>query len=237
MRQLLVHLSLAVAYFTLPILLLGATAADAADVQEGAKAFGACAACHSLQPGRHMTGPSLADLWERKAGTAAGFPRYSEALKSSGVTWNAETLDAWLADPRAFIPNNRMTFPGIADAKARADLIAYLQAAGNGQAESGGGDGMMGGMMSGEVPSLKQMTPDQQVTSISYCGDTYSVTTGTGETQQFWERNLRLKTDSSAEGPPKGKPALLGAGMMGDRASVIFADPAEISAFIKAKCP
>ena len=87
MRQLLVHLSLAVAYFTLPILLLGATAAGAADVQEGAKAFGACAACHSLQPGRHMTGPSLADLWDRKAGTAAGFPRYSEALKSSGVAF------------------------------------------------------------------------------------------------------------------------------------------------------
>ena len=234
MRQLLVHLSLAVAYFTLPILLLGATAAD--DAQEGAKAFGACAACHSLQPGRHMTGPSLAGLWERKAGTAVGFPRYSEALKSSGVTWNAETLDAWLADPRAFIPNNRMTFPGIADAKARADLIAYLQAASIGQAETGGGDGMMGGMMSGEVRSLKLMTPDQQVTSISYCGDTYSVTTGSGATAQFWERNLRFKTNSSADGPPKGKPALLGAGMMGDRASVIFADPAEISAFIQPRC-
>ncbi len=216
--------------------LLAATAAGTGDAQEGAKAFRACAACHSLQPGRHMTGPSLAGLWERKAGTAEGFPRYSEALKSSGVTWNAETLDAWLADPRAFIPNNRMTFPGIRDAKARADLIDYLQAAGSGQAETGGG-GMMGGMMSGEVPSLKQMTPDQQVAAIRYCGDTYSVTTGTGETQQFWERNLRFKTDSSADGPPKGKPALLGAGMMGDRASVIFADPSEISAFIEAKCP
>lgn len=212
--------------------LLAATAAGAADPQEGAKAFRACAACHSLQPGRHMTGPSLAGLWERKAGTAEGFPRYSEALKSSGVTWNAQTLDAWLADPRAVIPNNRMTFAGIRDAKARADLIAYLQAAGSGQAETQGD-----GMVSGEVPSLKQMTPDQQVTAIRYCGDTYSVTTGTGETQQFWERNLRFKTDSTADGPPKGKPALLGAGMMGDRASVIFADPSEISAFIEAKCP
>jgi cytochrome c len=236
MRQFLVHLSLAVAFFTLPILLLAAMAAGAAEAQEGAKFFPrACAACHSLQPGRHMTGPSLAGLWERKAGTAAGFPRYSEALKSSGVTWNAETLDAWLADPRAFIPNNRMTFPGIADAKARADLIAYLQATGSGQAEAPG-NGMMGGMMSAEGPSLKQMTPDQQVTSISYCGDTYSVTMASGATEQFWERNLRFKTDSSADGPPKGTPALLGAGMMGDRASVIFADPAEISAFIQARC-
>ena len=236
MRPLLVYRSLAVAFLTLPILLLGATAADVADAQAGAKVFGACAACHSLQPGRHMTGPSLAGLWERKAGTAAGFPRYSEALKSSGVTWNAATLDAWLANPRAFIPGNRMTFPGIGDATARADLIAYLQAASSGQAETGDGNGTMGGMMSGDVPSLKQMTPPQQVTAIRYCGDTYSVTTGTGETQQFWERNLRFKTDSSADGPPKGRPALLPAGMMGDRASVIFADPAEISAFIQTRC-
>jgi len=216
--------------------LLAATAASAGDAQEGAKVFRACAACHSLEPGRHMTGPSLAGVWERKAGTVEGFPRYSEALKSSGVTWNAGTLDAWLARPSTFIPNNRMTFPGIPDAKARADLIAYLQTASSGQAETQG-NGMMGGMMSAELPSLKQMTPDQQIASIRYCGDTYSVTTGTGQTQQFWERNLRFKTDSSADGPPKGKPALLPAGMMGDRASVIFADPSEISAFIEAKCP
>jgi cytochrome c len=217
------------------LMLASAPAAFAADSQEGAKLFRACAACHSLVPGRHMTGPSLPGVWEHKAGTAKGFPRYSEALKSSGVTWNAQTLDAWLADPRAFIPNNRMTFPGIRDAKARADLIAYLQAASSGLAETQGG-GMGGGMMSNEVPSLKQMTPDQEVTAIRYCGDTYSVTTAAGETQQVWERNLRFKTDSSADGPPKGKPALLGAGMMGDRASVIFAAPAEISAFIEPRC-
>ncbi len=216
--------------------MLTAPAGADGDTKEGATAFRACAACHSLIPGRHMTGPSLAGIWERTAGTADGFPRYSDALKSSGVTWSAETLDAWLADPPGFIPNNRMTFPGIPDAKARADLIAYLQAASSGQAEMGGGEGMTGGMMSGQVPSLKRMTPDQQVTAIRYCRNTYSVTTGAGETQEFWERNLRFKTDSSADGPPKGKPALLGAGMMGDRASVIFAEPSEISAFIESRC-
>jgi cytochrome c len=217
------------------LLLLMTPARAAGDAQAGAKLFRACAACHSLVPGRHMTGPSLAGLWERKAGTAAGFARYSQALKSSGVTWNAETLDAWLTDPRAFIPNNGMRFPGIGDAKARADLIAYLQAAGNGQAETQG-DGMMGGMMSGEVQSLKNLAPNQQVTAVRYCGDTYSVTTGTGEILQFWERNLRFKTDSSADGPPQGKPALMPAGMMGDRASMIFAAPSEISAFIESRC-
>jgi len=38
------------------------------------------------------------------------------------------------------------------------------------------------------------------------------------------------------EGPVTGAPALLGAGMMGDRASVIFAAPDEISGFIKHDC-
>jgi cytochrome c len=61
-------------------------------------------------------------------------------------------------------------------------------------------------------------------------------TTADGETHDFWERNLRFKTDSSEEGPVKGAPAILGAGMMGDRASVIFAAPDEISGFIKHDC-
>jgi cytochrome c len=222
---------------SLLLLLVSPSGAHAeGDVQEGAKAYRACATCHSLAPGRHMTGPSLAGMWERKAGTAEGFSRYSDALKSAAVIWNAETLDPWLADPRAFIPNNRMTFPGIRDAKARADLIAYLQQASSGQAGTAEGEGGMMGTMSGDVPSLKQLQPDQQVTAIRYCGDTYNVTTANGETVPFWERNLRFKTDSSADGPETGKPALLPAGMMGDRASVIFAEPSEISALIESKC-
>lgn len=74
-----------------------------------------------------MTGPSLADLWQRHAGALLGFDRYSDALKSSGVVWDDATLDAWLADPQAFIPGNAMTFPGIKDARVRADLIAFLK--------------------------------------------------------------------------------------------------------------
>jgi cytochrome c len=213
-------------------------AAAEGDPQAGAQIFGNCAACHSLTAGRHMTGPSLAGVWNRKAGAAPGFARYSDALKNANLTWNAETLDRWLADPPGFIPGNRMTFPGIKDAKARADVIAYLQVASTGQgAAQDGAGGMMGGMMSGDVESLKQLDTRQQVTAIRYCGDTYDVTTADGQTQQFWERNLRFKTDSSDKGPPAGHPALMGAGMMGDRASVIFAAPSEIGAFIEPKCP
>jgi cytochrome c len=228
---------LALALASLP--LSAALAQTEGDAQAGAQAFNACAACHSLTPGRHMTGPSLADIWEKPAGTVAGFPRYSAALKSSGVVWTFEALDAWLANPRAFIPKTRMTFPGIDNAETRADLIAFLQAVGEGRmkAESDGTvGGMMGGMMGGTEQSLKNLPPSQQVTAIRYCGDTYDVTTADGEVLQFWEPNLRFKTDGTADGPPAGKPAIVPAGMLGDRASVIFAAPSEFGAFIESRC-
>ena len=85
-------------------------------------------------------------------------------------------------------------------------------------------------------PDLKNLQPENKVLSITYCPDTYRVTTADGQTQGFWERNLRFKTDSSAIGPDKGAPALFGAGMQGDRASVIFSSPDEISAFVKRGC-
>lgn len=95
----------------------------------------------------------------------------------------------------------------------------------------------MGGMMGGgQVPNLKQPTPAQRVTSIRYCRDSYHVVTADGEAHDFWERNLRLKTDSSEDGPSKGAPALVRAGMMGDRGDVIFAAPEEISRTIKQQC-
>jgi cytochrome c len=74
-----------------------------------------------------MTGPSLAELWDRKAGALPSFERYSDALKSSGIVWNDQNLDAWLADPQGFVPNNEMPFDGIKDAAVRADLLAFLK--------------------------------------------------------------------------------------------------------------
>ena len=67
-------------------------------------------------------------MFGRKAGTLADF-RYSPALKRSGITWTAQTLDAYLADPQKAVPANRMPYAGLADASDRADLIAYLQKA------------------------------------------------------------------------------------------------------------
>jgi cytochrome c len=208
----------------------------------GQRIFGACAACHSLQPDQNMTGPSLAGLWNRKAGSLPNFTRYSPALQSSNVVWNDKTLDDWIADPQHVVPGNQMTFAGIKDARQRADLLMFLKEAtqpGSSVSQQGPamGGGMMGGMMGGgQIPNLKRPDPAERVQEITYCKDTYTITTVDGQTRKFWERNLRLKTDASGDGPEKNAPALIPAGMMGDRADVIFADPSEISTHIAAKC-
>ncbi|MPZ39266.1 MAG: c-type cytochrome [Rhizobiales bacterium] len=209
------------------------------DVGRGQRVYGACAACHSLEPNRNMTGPSLAELWNRTAGGLASFRRYSPALKSSRIIWEDRTLDEWLKNPQQFIPGNQMTFPGLKNEQQRADLVAFLKVATqpghplSTQGQSRGGMGMMGG---GEAPNLKKIDPKIEVSAITLCQDTYRVTTADGNTREFWERNLRFKTDSSDDGPAPGRPAILRAGMMGDRAAVIFALPNEISAFIAHKC-
>jgi len=86
----------------------------------GQKVFGACASCHSLQPGQNMTGPSLANVWNRKAGSMASFNRYSSALKSASIVWDDKTLDEWVTDPQHVVPGNSMTFQGIKDSQRRA---------------------------------------------------------------------------------------------------------------------
>ena len=217
--------------------LLSGPANSAGDATRGAQLFRQCMACHSAQPDEHLTGPSLAHVWQKKAGTAQGFLRYSEPIKHSGITWNEETLDAWLASPARLVPGNSMTFPGVRDAQARQDLIAYLKALNEGKtplAQKGGG-GMMG--MGRAKMDLKNAPPEGQVRSIGYCGDTYAIETADGKLEKIWEFNLRLKTDSSKFGPAAGKPVVIGAGMRGDRASVVFSSPTEIGQMIKPSCP
>jgi cytochrome c len=204
----------------------------AGDPARGAQVFGACAACHSLKTGEHLTGPSLANVLGRKAGAAKDYLRYSDALKRSDMVWDEKVLDAWIADPRKLIPENFMTFAGIRDPGQRADLIAFLKSGTN---AAGGGD--MGGMMAApQGESLRDVEPQARVTSIRYCKDSYFVTLANGRTFPFWEFNLRFKTNGTPDGPAPGKPVILRAGMQGDRASIVFADPAEIGKFIKAKC-
>jgi cytochrome c len=205
-------------------------AIGAGDAARGAQVFGACAACHSIVPDQHATGPSLAHIWNRKAGSVEGFSRYSDALGRSGLVWDEKSLDVWLTNPAKSVPGNAMTFPGIPDARARGDVIAYLKAVSEGKAPAAAGGGMM---RTPRLADLKQANAESRVTAIRYCGDAYEVTTGANKVLKFWEFNLRLKTDSSANGPPRGQPVLVPQGMGGDRAQLVFSNPDEISAFVK----
>jgi cytochrome c len=213
------------------------THAQSGDPKRGAQAFRACAACHSVAPGEHMTGPSLASVWQHKAGSAEGFTRYSEAMKRLDTNWDERTLDNWLSDPERFLPGTTMTFPGIKDANARRDVIAYLKAVAENKAPRAqvGGGGMKG--MSQSKVDLSNAPPEGRVKSIRYCKDTYTVETADGKVQKIWEFNLRFKSDSSKLGPRPGQPVAIGAGMQGDRASIVFASAKEISAAINESCP
>jgi cytochrome c len=225
------------------ILFVAALAWDSAlaqgDASRGERLFQNCGACHSLEPNKNLTGPSLSGVFGRRAGSLSSFSRYSDPLKSSGIVWDDNTLDAWLAEPQHVVPGNEMTFRGIQSAQQRADIIAFLkQASQPGRTQTGQQmpPGGMGGMMSSAVPNLKTLDNSSRVQGVSYCRDTYAVTTADGKTRRFWERNLRFKTDSSDDGPTKGVPALVSAGMLGDRADVIFAAPEEFGRFVVQSC-
>ena len=240
------HISnLALLAFTLFVVQIAATSAHAqGNPEDGKKAFIKCVICHSKEPNVHKTGPSLANILGAKAGTAEGFSRYSKALKASGTTWNDETLDAWLRDPRSLIPGTLMNMRGIKNATERRDIVAYLKqlASGDGpksaeDKDSGRGGRMMGKMGSSEPTDISNPSPAQRVVSLRYCRDTYQLTTADGKTSKFWEFNLRFKTDSSPKGPPKDQPVKIPAGMMGgDRSFVVFHRPREIGSFIEEKC-
>jgi cytochrome c len=204
----------------------------AGDPVKGASAFIVCVTCHALEPGHNMTGPSLAGIFGRKAASNASFMRYSDALKASNLTWDASTLDAWLANPREVVPGSRMNFI-VADAKTRADVIAYLEATQEADGKN-------------KTPDLPKAKPQSlnlknggrasRIESMRLCKDTYFITMQNGSILKYWERDVRIKTDSSPEGPESGIPALISGGMHGDRVYVVFTDPKVISSFIKTGC-
>jgi cytochrome c len=219
----------------------GALPADAkeGDAKRGAEAYRACVACHALEPGLHLTGPSLAGFWGRAAGTAEGYLRYSPGLKEAGFEWNAAALDGWLADPAAMLPGTYMVFRGIDNAAARADLIAFLRlAAAPGGGEKAVAEGLLPvAWLRATAPQpIGDAPPQARVAAIRHCGDSYFVTTEDGREKPYWEKNIRLKIDSVETGPPPGKPVILAAGMQGDRASVIFASLRELKTLIKEGC-
>lgn len=114
-----------VACFTAP-LTFASTHASAGDPAAGHEVFVAqCSICHTTQAGHNALGPSLFGVVGRPSATAPRFA-YSAAFKALDVTWDAATLDKYIADPKAMVPGTKMTYLGLKDDVKRADVIAYL---------------------------------------------------------------------------------------------------------------
>ncbi len=96
----------------------------AADAERGGSLYEArCGACHSLDANR--VGPMHRGVFGRRAGSAPGY-EYSPALKGAIMVWDAASLDAWLKDPEALVPGQRMGY-SVPDAIDRDDLVAFLR--------------------------------------------------------------------------------------------------------------
>lgn len=96
------------------------------DAARGKLVFAQCRTCHVTDPGVNRTGPSLAGIVGRTAGSVEGF-NYSPANANSGITWTEEQMYVYLENPQRTIPKTKMIFAGLPDAQKRADVIAYLK--------------------------------------------------------------------------------------------------------------
>lgn len=97
-----------------------------ANLDNGRRLFRRCASCHTLGDGdRHLVGPNLHGMFGRQVGGAEGF-RFSRALEEADFVWTKAELDEWLANPRTYLPGNRMSFAGLRNESDRNDLIAFL---------------------------------------------------------------------------------------------------------------
>lgn len=104
--------------------------AHAADADNGADLFDTyCSDCHSVSAKvANRKGPSLFRVWGRKAGGIPGF-KYSGAMVASNIIWTPQTLNAYLANPKAVVPTGIMKFKGMPKPGERTDMIAYLATA------------------------------------------------------------------------------------------------------------
>jgi len=151
------------------------------DPTAGRQVFRKCQACHSMEPGKNMLGPSLAGLLGRKAGSESGY-NYSSAMKQANITWDPKTLDAYLADPQKSVPGNKMPFPGLKTDHDRADIIAFLAASTGAQAATPAPQTGAAQSAQSPPPPTAQQPPRAPGPSVTYVPDArYTLRSGIAE--------------------------------------------------------
>ncbi|AWW75560.1 hypothetical protein CD351_14075 [Erythrobacter sp. KY5] len=99
---------------------------SAEEIAFGREVFGMCDGCHTLAPGgSSAAGPNLHGIIGREAGSLDGY-LFTDALRGSGITWDAVSLDAYLADPEGYVPGTDMQRGTVREPDFRRALIAYL---------------------------------------------------------------------------------------------------------------
>ncbi len=99
----------------------------AADPAAGQNVAKKCLTCHTFEEGgANKVGPNLWAIVNRPVASHEGF-NYSDAMKAAGGEWTFDRLDAYLSDPKGYVPGNRMAFQGVRKDTDRINLLAYLR--------------------------------------------------------------------------------------------------------------
>lgn len=203
--------------------------------QIGGFAFNQCYFCHSLKPDVHLTGPSLANLWGKKAGNVKGFELYSDALKKSNITWNEKSLEKWIRDAQKFAPGTTMPNIKYSDEKDIQSIVDFFKIA----MKKDGYQKIISEKLIDEKLAIGQLPkhirhPENiiSVKSVDSCGSGYSVELTNGTIKKIWKLNLGLKVMSGEFGPKENQPILVPTGSMGDRFDIIFHSLKELSSTI-----
>ncbi len=112
--------------YWLLLTLMFSLSAYAADAVRGAKIFAEeCAECHSVKEGKNKKGPSLFAALGRKSASISDF-NYSDSMKSSGIVWTADKIQAYVEAPKKVVPGGKMKYDGLPELKDQLDLIEYI---------------------------------------------------------------------------------------------------------------